>query len=302
MPAITRTFRGVRIWRIIRLTFVEFNDDECPRLAASLAYYAAFTLPGLLVVVVAITGMVAGYEQAADRMTQFVADFMGERAANQLSAIMAQSEKPGQTVAASVLGFAMLLIGASGVLAELQTALNRAWDVKPDPKEGAWSFLTKRILSLGLVLGMSLLLLASLAVSWFLAQLTALAHTQSMEISPLLLRWIDQLVSLAILTVLFAATYRFLPDVRLDWADVWSGALLTAMLFVIGKVLLGMYLAWSDPTTAFGAAGSLALILLWVYYSGLIYFLGAEFTHVLAKSRGKHVVPEPGAVKSHEKH
>ena len=301
MAALSRTSTGFNLWRIIRQTFLEFNHDECPRLAASLAYYAVFSLPGLLVVVVSLTGLIAGREEATQRATWFFREFMGERAAEQVGAMVAQTGQQGHGLGTSLIGFALLLVGATGVLAELQTALNRAWDVKPDPNESIRSFLLKRVLSLGLVIGMSLLLLASLVVSWFLAQLTAFAQTQAVEISPTLLRWIDQLASLAILTVLFAATYRFLPDVRLDWADVWFGAMLTALLFVIGKVLLWMYLAWADPSTAFGAAGSLALVLVWIYYSAMIYYLGAEFTHVLAKSRGKRVVPEQGAIKNHDK-
>jgi membrane protein len=282
---------------LLKSTFTEFWNDECPRLAASLAYYALFALPALLVLVVSVAGMFANRQDVVERVQQYTEQAMGQRGAEQVTGILEHASKPGQGIASWLISIVLLVVGATGVLAELQTALNRAWRVKPDPNQGIKAMLLKRVISLCIVLGIAALLVASLGVSWLLAEFSNVAEQRAPGwISPGLLRLVDQLMSLAILTLVFAATFKFLPDAQLAWTDVWVGAFITALLFVIGKVLLGLYLAWSDPTSAYGAAGSLALVLVWIYYSGMIYFLGAEFTQVYARSRGRRVAPETGAV------
>jgi membrane protein len=287
------------MWRLVKETFSEFGKDECPRLAASLAYYALFSLPALLVVVVSAAGLFAGHQEATERVQDYAQQVMGERGVEQVRVMLDQANKPGRGAASSIFSIVLLLVSASGVLAELQTGLNRAWGVEPDPNQGFKTLIVKRAISLGIVFGIALLLLASLVVSWLLAEFSAVAqeHIPGL-ISPALLRVIDQLTSLAIITLLFAATFKFLPDVQLDWTDVWTGGFITALLFVLGKLGIGIYLAWSDPTTAYGAAGSLALVLVWIYYSGMIYFLGAEFTQVYARSRGRQIKPQLGAKES----
>lgn len=284
------------MWPILRDTCYEFNKDECPRSAAALAFYAIFSLPALLVVVVSLASTVADRAEAMERLGDFLREFMGPRVAEQLIALLVQTDRQGK-VWQSAIGLVMLLIGATGVLSEVQTALNRAWQVAPDPQQGGMrSFFVKRLLSLLMVGTMSLLLLASLVLSWFLAALGSWAESSDFAwLSSPLLSAAEHLASLAILTLLFAGTLRFLPDVWLNWSDVFLGGLLTALLFLLGKTLLGWYLAWADPTTAFGTAGSLALVLVWIYYSALIYLFGAEFTHVYARSGGKLISPEPGA-------
>ena len=284
------------MWRVLRDTCYEFSEDECPRSAAALAYYAIFSLPALLVVVVSLAGVFTDRTEAAQRIGDFFSEFMGTRVAEQISTLLEQTDRQGKGWQ-SVVGLVMVLVGATGVLSEVQTALNRAWRVAPDPKQGGMrSFIVKRLLSLLMVVAMAALLLASLLLSWFLAALSGWAQQSSFAwLSSPLLQTLEHVTSLAILTLLFAATFRFLPDVRLDWSDVGLGGLITALLFVLGKLLLSWYLAFSDPTTAFGTAGSLALVLVWIYYSAMIYLFGAQFTHVYARSRGKRVVPEPGA-------
>lgn len=292
------------MWRMLRDTFSEFSQDECPRLAAALAYYAVFSLPALLVVVVSVAGQFFERDEVVARLNHFLNQFMGERSAEAIAAMLEPASKPTQGFFGPWIGFVMLLVGATGVLSELQTALNRAWEVKPDPKQGGIkAFILKRVASLGMILAIAFLLLVSLVVSWVLAEFSALAQSQAPGwISPTALRIVDQIVSLGIVTLLFAAMFKFLPDVRLDWTDVWAGAVITALLFVVGKVAVSMYLAWADPTTAFGAAGSLALVLVWIYYSGIIFFLGAQFTHVYARSRGRRIKPEEGAVPDGVRH
>jgi membrane protein len=284
------------MWRVLRDTCYEFGEDECPRSAAALAYYAIFSLPALLVVIVALAGIFTDRSEAAQRIGDFFREFMGARVAEQISTLLEQTDRRGKGWQ-SAIGLVMVLLGATGVLSEVQTALNRAWRVAPDPKQGGVrSFIVKRLLSLLMVVAMAALLLASLLLSWFLAAVSAWAQQSSFAwLSSPLLQALEHVASLATLTLLFGATFRFLPDVRLDWSDVGLGGLITALLFVLGKSLLSWYLAWSDPTTAFGTAGSLALVLVWIYYSAMIYLFGAQFTHVYARSRGKRVVPEPGA-------
>ena len=285
---------------VIRQTFSEFVQDECPRLAAALAYYAIFSLPALLVLVVAIAGFFADKEQASGRLTTYMQQTMGETGAKQIKTMLEQAGKPGQGLIGSVVGIVTLCFGATGVLLELQTALNRAWGVEPDPEQGGIkAFVMKRVLSLGLILGIAFLLLVSLVASWLVSEFRHVVHQWAPDwMSQWVIHTIDAVASLALITLLFAILLKYLPDVRLSWQDVWAGALLTSLLFVAGKFGLSTYLAYSDPTSAFGAAGSLALVLLWIYYSAMIFFLGAEFTQVLAGSRGKQPKPEPGAHKA----
>jgi membrane protein len=290
------------MWRLLRDTCYEFSEDECPRSAAALAYYAIFSLPALLVVVVSLAGIFADRGEAVQQMSDFFREFMGARVAQQIAGLLEQANQRSKGWQSAV-GLLLVALGATGVLSEVQTALNRAWRVAPDPKQGGVrSFLIKRLLSLLMVAAMAALLLASLVLSWFLAAVGAWAQQSSFAwLSSPLLQTLEHIASLAILTLLFAATFRFLPDVRLDWSDVLLGGLITALLFVLGKSLLSWYLAWSDPTTAFGTAGSLALVLVWIYYSAMIYLFGAQFTHVFARSRGKLVTPEPGAARQQRK-
>jgi membrane protein len=287
--------------QVIRQTFSEFVADECPRLAAALAYYAIFSLPALLALIVAVAGMFASQEQVAGRLTDYMQQTMGDTGAKQIETMLQQAGQPGRGLVGSLVGIVALVAGATGVLIELQTALNRAWKVEPDKQQGGIrSFLMKRVLSLAMVLGIAFLLLVSLVASWLLSEFSGLVRQWTPDwMSQRVVHAIDVGVSLTIITLLFAALLKYLPDVRLAWADVWAGAVLTSLLFVAGKFALGTYLGFSNPTTAFGAAGSLALVLLWIYYSSMIFFLGAEFTQVLAKSRGKAPQPEPGA---HEMH
>lgn len=287
--------------QVIRQTFSEFVADECPRLAAALAYYAIFSLPALLALIVAVAGMFASQEQVAGRLTDYMQQTMGDTGAKQIETMLQQAGQPGRGLVGSLVGIVALVAGATGVLIELQTALNRAWKVEPDKQQGGIrSFLMKRVLSLAMVLGIAFLLLVSLVASWLLSEFSGLVRQWTPDwMSQWVVHVIDVGVSLTIITLLFAALLKYLPDVRLAWADVWAGAVLTSLLFVAGKFALGTYLGFSNPTSAFGAAGSLALVLLWIYYSSMIFFLGAEFTQVLAKSRGKAPQPEPGA---HEMH
>jgi membrane protein len=282
---------------VLSQTFREFVEDECPRLAASLAYYTFFSLPALLVAIVYIAGLLVDRGDVEDRLRSHFEETIGTSGADQMTAILKNASQPKQSLPGWIVGMGMLLLGATGALQELQTALNRAWHVEPDPRQGGVrQFLFKRLLSLILLLGIAILLIASLALSWGLAAFGQWidAHP-SVWLSSQVVGWLHTGLSVAVITLLFAALLRFLPDAHVDWSDVWIGAVVTALLFWLGQWVLRLYLTWSAPTSAYGAAGSLALVLLWIYYSALIFFFGAEFTHVLSQRRGKHTAPARGA-------
>jgi len=285
------------MWNVVSQTFREFVNDECPRLAAALAYYTFFSLPALLVAIVYFGGLLVDRAAIAERLRGHFEETIGRTGAEQMTAILQNASQPQKSWPGWLIGMGMLLLGATAALQELQTAVNRAWRVEPDPNQ-RWlrTFLVKRLLSLGLLLMISLLLIGSLAVGWGLAAFGQwLDARPDAWLSSHLISWLHTGVSLAVISLLFAALLRFLPDAKVAWSDVWLGAIVTTLLFWLGQWALGLYLAWSQPTSAYGAAGSLALVLIWIYYSALIFFLGAEFTHVLAQRRGKHVAPAPGA-------
>ena len=285
---------------ILKETWEEFTSDECPRMAAAMAYYAVFSLPALLVIVVSIAALIAGRDQTVESLTGYFEDSLGREGAQQIATMLEQASKPGRGILASAIGFLVLLLGASGVMLELQTALNRAWGVTPDPKQPlVRTFLVKRLLSFGMLLGIVFLLLASLVISWILTAFGGLINRLSPDwLSAEVLEAANLAVSFLVITLVFAALLKFVPDARIGWRDVWIGAAVAAMLFVLGKFALSLYLSYSNVTSTYGAAGSLALILLWIYYSSMILFFGAELTQVVASHRGHAAPPEPGAIRA----
>jgi membrane protein len=288
------------MWGIISQTFREFIKDECPRLSASLAYYTFFSLPALLVVIAYIGGLLVGQEAIEERLQSHFEETIGPKGAKEITGILKHASQPKHSRRGWIVGGLMLVLGATGALGELQTALNRAWEVEPDPKQGGVrNFLIKRLVSLLFLVCIALLLMFSVAVSIGLKGFSHWidAHPSAL-LSSRVIAWLHTFVSLVIVTLLFAVVLRFFPDAKVDWSDVWFGAVVTAGLFWLGQWLLGLYLTWSQPTSAYGAAGSLALVLLWMYYSAMIFFLGAEFTHVIATRRGRHPAPVAGAHRS----
>jgi len=285
---------------LLRKAIEEFVSDECPRMAAAMAYYAVFSLPALLVIVVSIAGLIAGRDQTVESLTTYFEDALGREGALQIATMLEQAGKPGRGIVASVIGFFVLLLGASGVMLELQTALNRAWGVTPDPNQPVVrTFLLKRLLSFGMLLGIVFLLLASLVISWLLTAFGRIIDRLAPDwLSSEVLEAVNLGVSFVIITLVFAALLKYVPDARIGWCDVWIGAAVTAFLFVLGKFALSLYLSYSNVASTYGAAGSLALILLWIYYSSMILFFGAELTQVVASHRGHAAPPEPGAIEA----
>lgn len=287
---------------ILKTTFTEFSNDDCPRMAAALAYYTVFSLPPLLVLIILLAGSIWGQQAIQGQIETQIADLIGPQAADQVQTmIRSASEKLAESggLVATLLGLGALLFGATGAFAQLQGALNQAWEVEPDPEAGGLkNFVFKRLLSFGMILGVAFLLLVSLVVSAVIS--VVLAHAQELlpqGISGVLLWAVNTALTFGIITLLFAALFKILPDADIDWRDVWAGAAVTALLFTAGKFLLSFYLGRSDPGGAFGAAGSLAIILVWIYYSSMILLLGAEFTQVWVRHHGKEIRPAKGAVR-----
>jgi len=286
---------------VLRRSFSEFGEDECPRMAAALSYYTVFSLPSLLILVLLVAGAVWDPEDVGGALAAQLDSLLGAASSEQLRGVLDQAERPGGArPLTAILGFAAIAFGATGAFVELQGAMNRAWDVEPDPEAGGIrNFVVKRLFSLGMVLSIAFLLLVSLVIS---AALTAfgggLARVLPGDASEWLLRALDFGLSLAVITLLFATMFRVLPDARVEWRDVWVGAAATTLLFLVGKFAIGFYLGQTNPGEAYGAAGALAVLLVWIYYSAMIFLFGAEFTRSWAEMRGGGVTPSTGAVRT----
>lgn len=282
--------------KIFKGAFSGFSRDECGNRAAALAYYTIFALPPLLILLVTIAGKVFGPEKVQRSLETQFAGIVGQSGGQQIHQMMTHGmNTPGGGVFAMVASIVGLLLGATGAFLSLQEALNHAWEVKPDPKQGGiWNFISKRLLSLGMVFGLGFLLAVSLALT---AAVSALSGAIGGGLAPVLLKVVDVVVSVGILTLLFAALFKFLPDAKVAWRDLWVGGFATAVLFVVGKFVIGLYLGHSKPGDAFGAASALAVVLVWVYYAGLIILFGAEFTQEWATERGSGMEPREGAVR-----
>lgn len=289
------------VWQVVKQTFNEFVEDDCPQMAGALAYYTVFSLPPVLVVAIIIAGLVFSRQAVEGHIESEMATLIGTEAAEQIQTMISSASqrlRGGEGLLPTLLGAAALVFGATGAFAQLQKALNRAWEVQPDPdRSGILTFLLKRLLSFGMILGTGFLLLVSLVLS---AAISALG-TGIQEFLPAipidLPTVLDLVVSTVVITLLFAAIFKILPDARISWSDVWVGSGVTAALFVVGKVLIGFYIGRSNPGSMFGAAGSLVLVLLWIYYSSMMLLLGAEFTQVWARRYGKRIEPSRGATR-----
>lgn len=281
---------------LLKRTFKDFAADECPQMAAALSYYTIFALPPLLILILTVVGMVFDPAQVQEVIRGQVGGMMGADGAEQIGTIIEQADRPEGRGLRALAGIGALVLGATGAFMQLQSALNRAWNVEPDPDSGGIkNFILKRFLSLGMILGLAFLLLVSLALSAAISVAGEMVGRIVPGTSEPLLHALNFGLSLAVITVLFAALFKVLPDARIAWKDVWVGGVVTALLFVIGKFALGLYLGRSNPGDAYGAAGSLALLLVWIYYASMIVLLGAEFTQVWAESHGKGIEPEEGA-------
>jgi membrane protein len=287
-------------WGLIQATGREFSEDRCPQMAAALAYYTALAMPPLLVIIVTVAGWIWGAAEVKAELQGHVARVVGESGWMQVQSMLTSAEHRPRSMVAAGGSVLLLLASATGVMLQLQTALNTAWQVKPDPHQGGLiAFLGKRLLSLAMVLGIAFLLIVSMALT---AVLNAVSSHLVGWLPQGVAAWIPHVVNLTVhflvFTLLFAAMFQWLPDAVIRWSDVWIGAACTAALFLVGQMGMGLYFGLKDSQDAtYGVASSFVLLLLWVYYSSMILLLGAEFTQVWAKSRGAGIEPEPGAAR-----
>lgn len=283
---------------VIKKSASEFSEDECSTLAAAIAYYTAFSLPPLLVLIVTIAGWMWRPEAVTGEIEQQMTSVVGEGGWQQAKQMMEAAGNQSGGRLAALLGIVALVFGATGVMVQLQAALNKAWEVQPDPDVGGLkNFIMKRVLSLAMIITVAFLLMMSVVLTAVLATATDLmAQWLPAGVAGWVPLTVDFAVSLAVFTLAFAAMFKWLPDADLRWRDTWVGALATGLLFMAGKFALGLYFSRTGAGT-YGAAGSFVLILLWVYYSSMILLFGAEFTQVWARQRGGGVRPAKGAVR-----
>ena len=270
------------LWSLLKDTAKEWSEDKAPRLAAALSYYTIFSLAPLLVIVIAIAGLAFGQAAAQNRINAQIEGLIGQPGASAIQAMIASASNPRAGIIATVIGVVTLLLGAAGLFGQLQDSLNTIWEIQPKPEKGLGGLIKKRFLSFTMVLGIGFLLLVSLVIT---AALSALDNftTNLFPGFELVFQIVNFLISFAVITLLFAMIYKILPDAKLGWRDVWLGAAVTALLFSAGKLLIGLYMGHASVTSSFGAAGSLVVVLLWIYYSAQILFFGAEVTAVLAR-------------------
>ncbi|HEX3556337.1 MAG TPA: YihY/virulence factor BrkB family protein [Thermoanaerobaculia bacterium] len=280
---------------LIKDSFKEWQDDDSLQLGAALSYYAIFSLAPMLLIVIAVAGLIYGRDAVQGQLVGELGGLVGPQGGQAIQSMIASAGKHGSGVLATVVGVVTILFGATGVFVQLQDSLNKIWDVEAKPGLGLRSFIMTRVVSFGMILGIGFLLLISLVVSAAVSAVGAWA-TGLLPGAKILIEVLTFLVSFGVVTLLFAMLFKFLPDVKLVWRDVWIGAVATALLFTVGKFLIGLYLGRASVISSYGAAGSVVVLLLWIYYSSQILFFGAEFTKVYASRHGSHVTPEEHAV------
>jgi len=270
--------------RLIKQTISEWSDDKAPTYAAALAYYTIFSIAPLLIIAVGVAGFVFGGDAVRGDVHRELEGLIGTSGAKVIETMMVSASKPGAGIPATTLGVVVLFFGASGVFAQLQETMNVIWKVKPKPTNGIIDYLRHRFLSFAMVLGIGFLLLVSLVIN---AAIAAVFSYFQGRIPGSEAAWhlVNIAVSFGAVTILFAAMYKILPDTPVEWRDVWLGAAVTSLLFSLGKLGIALYLGKTSAASSYGAAGSVAIVLIWVYYSAQILFFGAEFTQVYAKYR-----------------
>ena len=279
------------LWFILRETFREWNDDKVPRLGAALAFWSMLSIGPLLLIVISMAGLAFGQDAVSGYVFAEIRRLVGDVGAEAIQTIIAGSRNAPAGVLATIIGFLVLIVSATGFFAQLQDALNTIWNVEGRARGDIMSFVKKRILSFTMILGIGFLLLMALVVS---AGISAVAHMFAGEAPSVLLHSMNLIVSFMVITLLFAMIFKVLPDVDIRWRDVWVGSAITALLFSIGKFFIGLYLGRSAFSSTYGAAGSLIVVLLWIYYSAQIFFIGAEFTQVYARYMGEQIIIKKG--------
>lgn len=275
-----------QFFKLVKKSVLAWVDDYAPSMGAAISYYTVFSIAPLMIIVIAVAGFVWGQEAVRGEIIGQLSDLIGQEGAAGVQALIESADKPAKGLVATIISIGVLIVGATTVFAELQSALDRIWKAPQAPQSsGLWATLRSRLLSLGFILGLGFLILVSLISSAAIAAIGSWAR----GILPgweTMLYIINTAFSLGVTTVLFAMIYKIMPQVKVSWRDVWVGASVTALLFELGKLLISLYIGKSSVTSSFAAAGSLVVLLIWVYYSAQIFLLGAEFTWAYANDHG----------------
>lgn len=285
-----------KLWKILVATFSGFIEDNGLKLSASLAYYTVFSLAPLLILVISLAGLFLGNDAATNRLYPEIAHYVGSKAALQIQDMLKSLALSGKTGTAVVIGVITLMIGASSIFVEIQDSINIIWRVKAKPKKGWLKLLQNRFLSFSLIVSLGFLLLVSLVINFLMDALSKKLVHFLPYVTGLLIKGVNLGITLVVISTLFAIIFKVLPDVKIRWKDVRIGAVFTALLFMLGQYAIGLYLQYTAQTSAYGAAGSIILILLWIYYTAAILYIGAEFTEVYAEAIGCKIEPAEYAV------
>lgn len=284
------------IIEVLKHTFSGISDDKVLKLSGSLAYSTVFAMGPLLVVIISVCGLVLGTESAQGKVYDVLKGFVGQDTAVQLQEIIRNAAVSGKSTLAIVIGGIALLIGATSVFAEIQDSINDIWGLKPKPKKGWVKFLKDRFLSFSVIISLGFLLLVSLAITGIIEALSNRLQARFPDVTVTIFYIVNLLLTLGISLLIFAVIFKVLPDAKIRWKDVMSGALITAFLFMIGKFAISFYISQTKVGSTYGAAGSLVVLLVWIYYSSIILYLGAEFTKAWAVKYGTAIHPSPFAV------
>ncbi|MFM6976955.1 MAG: YihY/virulence factor BrkB family protein [Sphingobacteriaceae bacterium] len=266
-----------------------FMDDKALKMSASLAYYTIFSIAPLLIIIISLSGLIYGQDALEGKVFAALNDFLGGDIALQIQEMIKRVSLGGNSGPAFIIGLVVLIIGATGVFTEIQDSINEIWRVKANPQKGWIKLIINRLLSFSLIIGLGFLLVVSLIVNGLVMALSNRLSVYFPDITVYLVSAINMAITFVVIATLFAIIYKFLPDVKLRWKQVRIAAAFTTLLFMIGHFLFGLYVSYGKPGYAFGAAGSLVLLLLWIYYTAVILYFGAEFTRVYSESRGEKI-------------
>jgi membrane protein len=288
-----------QLWKVLLASFTGFSKDNGLKLSASLAYYTVFSIAPLLIIVISVAGLVFGQDAATDRLYPQIVHYVGKGPAAQIQDVLKHLALSGKSGIAVVIGVVTLLLGASSIFIEIQDSLNMIWRVKAKPKSGWLQLLRNRFVSFSLIISLGFLLLASLIINLLIIALQNQIQRFLPGIDSFTKIFVEVLnlgITLVVITTLFGIIFKFLPDVKIKWRDVRSGAVFTAVLFMLGQYAISLYIQYTAQGSAYGAAGSIIVILVWIYYTSAILYIGAEFTQVFAEASGSHIEPADYAV------
>lgn len=279
------------VWKSLKDAFSGFGDDKVTKLSASLAYYTGFSLAPLLVVIIAICGFFFGREAVQGTIDNQIQSFIGADAAKQVQDMIKNAAVSGKGTISTIIGVITLLIGATSIFGEVQDSINSIWGLKPKPKVGFMKTIQNRLLSFGLIGSLGFLLLVSLAATAVVEGLGDRLKAVLPDVTVVVFYIINLALNIGVVTTLFAVIFKVLPDAKIKWKDIWPGAIATSLLFLIGKFAISLYISKTNVGSTYGAAGSLAVIFVWIYYSAIILYFGAEFTKAYALNKGARIIP-----------